>query len=130
MRTGSSKALHRSCTSAIWCLRWAASSIKRAEHIFPEADEVRALLSREGFEQVKVSTIAKQITFPSLLDYVRFQLVATPIAGLLRDRGTGEREAITMAVAADTRSFLDPELLRDGGLLFPQESHVAIAHRA
>jgi hypothetical protein len=68
MRTGSSKALHRSCTSVIWCLRWAASSVKRAEHIFPEADEVRALLSREGFEQVKVSTIAKQIKFPSLLD--------------------------------------------------------------
>jgi ubiquinone/menaquinone biosynthesis C-methylase UbiE len=87
-----------------------ASNIKRAEHVFPEADELRALLSREGFEQVKVSTIAKRITFPSLLDYVRFQLVATPIAGLLRDRGTDEREAIIMAVAADTRSFLDPEL--------------------
>jgi hypothetical protein len=58
----------------------------------------QSLLSREGFEQVKVSTIAEQITFPSLLDYVRFQLVATPIAGLLRDRGTDEREAIIMAV--------------------------------
>ena len=32
----------------------------------------QSLLSREGFEQVKVSTIAEQITFPSLLDYVRF----------------------------------------------------------
>jgi ubiquinone/menaquinone biosynthesis C-methylase UbiE len=111
------------------CLGPNASSIKRAEHIFPEASEVRGLMSREGFEQVKVSTIAKRITFPSVLDYVRFQLAATPMAGLLRDRGTDERETIIMAVAADTRSFLDPELLRDGRLSFPQESHVAIAHR-
>jgi ubiquinone/menaquinone biosynthesis C-methylase UbiE len=112
------------------CLGPNASSIKRAEHIFPEADEVAALMSREGFEQVNVSTIAKWITFPSVLDYVRFQLIATPMAGLLRDRSTDERETMIVAVAAKTRSFLDPDLLRDGTLSFPQETHVATAHRA
>jgi SAM-dependent methyltransferase len=109
------------------CLGPNASSIKRAEHIFREGDEVRALMSREGFEQIQVSTIVKRITFPSVLHYVRFQLIATPMAGLLRDQGTEERETIIMAVAANTRSFLDPELLRDGHLSFPQESHVALA---
>jgi len=107
-----------------------ASRIKRAEHIFPLADEVGALMTREGFEHGTVSTVTKRITFPSVLDYVRFQLVATPMAGLLGDRNAVERESIISAVASDTRSLLDPEMLRDGRLSFPQEAHVAIARRA
>ena len=86
-----------------------ASRIKRAEHIFPVADEVGALMTREGFERVNVSTITKRITFPSVLDYVRFQLVATPMAGLLGDRNAVERESIIEAVASDIQSLLDPD---------------------
>jgi hypothetical protein len=86
-------------------------------------------MSREGFEQIQISTIVKRITFPSVIDYVRFQLVATPMAVLLRDRDTDERETIIRTVAADSRSFLDSELLRDGHLSFPQEAHVALARQ-
>jgi hypothetical protein len=106
-----------------------ASRIKRSEHIFPLADEVGALMAREGFEHVNVSTVTKKITFPSVVDYVRFQLVATPMARLLGDRNAVERESLIAAVASDTQSLLDPEMLRDGRLSFPQEAHVAIAHR-
>ena len=107
-----------------------ASKIKRAEHIFPEADEVGALMTEEGFEQVDVDAVTKRITFPSVLDYVRFQLIATPMAGLLGDRNDVERETSTSAVADGTRSLLDPEMLRDGRLSFPQEAFVATASRA
>jgi hypothetical protein len=80
-----------------------ASRINRGEHIiFPLADEVGALVTREGFERVNVSTVTKRITFPSVVDYVLFQLVATPMACLL---------------------------LRDGRLSFAQEAHLAIAHK-
>jgi ubiquinone/menaquinone biosynthesis C-methylase UbiE len=106
-----------------------ASRIKRAEHIFPVADEVDLLMSREGFDQVNVTTVNKQITFPSVLDYVRFQLIATPMASLLTDHNPAERESIVQVVAADTQSFLDPELLRDDRLSFPQEAHIAIARK-
>lgn len=107
-----------------------ASKIKRAEHIFPKADEVAALVNEAGFRQVDVATVTKRITFPSVLDYVRFQLVATPMAGLLRDRSESERETIIQAVASVAQSLLDPEMLRDGRLSFPQESHVATAIRS
>lgn len=103
------------------CLGPNASSIKRAEHIFPDAREIEALISRAGFEQINISSIAKQITFPSLLDYVRFQLVATPMAALLRDRSIAERETIIVAVADNARSILNPEFLRDERFSFPQE---------
>ncbi|UVK39685.1 class I SAM-dependent methyltransferase [Mesorhizobium sp. AR10] len=107
-----------------------ASKIKRAEHIFPEADEVGALMTQEGFEQVDVNTVTQRITFPSVLDYVRFQLIATPMASLLSDRNDDEREALIKNVAAATQSLLDPEMLRNGRLSFPQEAHVAMALRS
>ncbi|MEK1854015.1 MAG: class I SAM-dependent methyltransferase [Phyllobacterium sp.] len=106
-----------------------ASRIKRAEHIFPQADEVGALMTQEGFDQVDVKTVTKRITFPSVLDYVQFQFIATPMAGLLGDRNDVERETIISNVASATQSLLDPEMLRDGHLSFPQEAHVATALR-
>jgi ubiquinone/menaquinone biosynthesis C-methylase UbiE len=112
------------------CLGPDASKIKRAEHIFSEADDVGALMTEEGFERVDVKTVTKRITFPSVLDYVRFQLVATPMAGLLSERNDIEREAAIKSVAAATQSILEPEMLRDGRLSFPQQAHVATAVRS
>jgi ubiquinone/menaquinone biosynthesis C-methylase UbiE len=112
------------------CLGPDASNIKRAEHVFSHPDEVTILLSAAGFEQVNVCTVAKTITFPSALDYVRFQLVATPMAALLKDRGADERESTIRSVADRIRSNLDPNFLRDGRLSFPQETLVATAHQS
>jgi ubiquinone/menaquinone biosynthesis C-methylase UbiE len=107
-----------------------SSTIKRAEHLFPEAHEVGDLMINQGFEQVDVKTITKHITFPSILDYVRFQLIATPMASLLGKRGDLEREIMIGIIASTTQTLLDPEMLRDGRLSFPQEAHVATALRA
>lgn len=107
-----------------------ASKIKRAEHIFPVADEVGDLMAKEGFQQISVHTVTKRIKFPSVLDYVRFQLVATPMASLLGERNATERENVIRSIASDTASFIDHEMLHDGRLSFPQEAHVALAHNA
>ena len=107
-----------------------ASKIKRAEHIFRAADQVRTLLANEGFVQIEVNTVTQHISFPSVLDYVRFQLTATPIASLLSHRNQMERESTIKEVASITQSLLGPELLRDGRLTSPQEGHVATARRA
>jgi ubiquinone/menaquinone biosynthesis C-methylase UbiE len=112
------------------CLGPDASKIKRAEHIFAEAGPIRALLTSEGFVQIGIKTVTQHITFPSVLDYVRFQLTATPIASLLSDRNQVERESTIKEVASITQSLLSPEMLRDGRLSSPQEGHVAIASRA
>lgn len=112
------------------CLGTDASSIKRAEHIFSEANEVEDLMSRAGFEQIKITTVAVQITFPSILDYVRFQLIATPTASLLRTLDTNERETVIGAIAADTRSMVDPRWWHGERFSFPQECFVATAYRS
>ena len=86
-------------------------------------------MTKQGFEKVHVNTVTKRITFPSTFDYVQFQLIATPMAGLLKGRNDAEREAVIGAIASDVQTSLDPEMLRDGRLSFPQEAHVATAVR-
>jgi len=106
-----------------------ASSIKRAEHAFPNADEVGDLIAGQGFQRVKVVTVSKDIRFPSVQDYVRFQLVATPMAVLLSKLSPRERENAIQAVAAGILEFLAPEMVSDGRLSFPQEAYVVLASR-
>ena len=106
-----------------------ASKIKRAEHIFAEPDLLGVLMPVAGFDSVCVSTVTQRITFPSVFDYVRFQLIATPMAGLLGNRRDIERETAIKDIASDTESLLDADMLRDGRLSFPQEAFVATASR-
>ena len=109
------------------CLGADASKIKRAEHSFAQPDDLGVLMTVGGFNSVNVSTVTQRITFPSVFDYVRFQLIATPMAGLLGNRSDIERETAIKDNASDTESFLDADMLMDGRLSFPQEAFVATA---
>jgi ubiquinone/menaquinone biosynthesis C-methylase UbiE len=106
-----------------------SSRTKRSEHLSCDAQEVGAWAKQAGFDDVGVATIAKQITFPSMLDYVRFQLTATPMAALLKDKESAERDPLIVSIAADAASRLDPAMLSGGKLTFPQESYVVTAAR-
>lgn len=101
-----------------------ASSTKKAEHAFRDPDELRSLLELAGFASIRVEAVTKRITFPSVLDYARLQLVATPMAALLADRAPSERETAIRAVAAGTAARL-PREMTGAGLVFPQEAYVA-----
>lgn len=107
-----------------------ASRIKRAEHILPDPDAVGALIAQQGFGDVSVHTVTKTISFPSVRDYVRFQLLAMPMASLLGALSLDERNAAIEAVAAGTAAPVAPEMTRDGRLSFPLEAHVALARKA
>jgi ubiquinone/menaquinone biosynthesis C-methylase UbiE len=109
------------------CLGPDASRIKRAEHIFSATGEVAALLADAGFEHISVGAVTKRITFPSVFDYVGFQLMATPMASLLGNRNTADRDGLIQKVTSVAQSFLAPEMLRDGRLTSPQEAYVAVA---
>ena len=62
-----------------------------------------------------------------MLDYVRFQLLATPMTVLLRDQTEPERAAIISSIAARTIALSTPAMLEGGRFTFPQEAYVAIA---
>jgi ubiquinone/menaquinone biosynthesis C-methylase UbiE len=104
-----------------------SSRTKRSEHLSCDAHEVGTWARQAGFDAVNVATVAKQITFPSALDYVRFQLTATPMAALLKDKDARERERLIVSIADEAASRRDPSMLLGGQLTFPQESYVIVA---
>ena len=75
-----------------------ASRIKRGEHAFADAGELETLLTNAGFRAIDVQTVVQPIAFPSVLDYVRFQLLATPMASLLIGEEESERQVIISAI--------------------------------
>ena len=104
-----------------------ASRIKRGEHSFDDVTQLEALLRSSGFKAVDVQTVEQTIVFPSVLDYVRFQLLATPMTVLLKDHTESEREAIISSIASKTTTLSSPAMLEGGRFTFPQEAYVAIA---
>src|SRR5258708_5342962 len=104
-----------------------ASKIKRGEHSFNAPDELRVLLIEAGFAHVEVQTVVQKIAFPSVLDYVRFQLLATPMAALLSNRDEADRQTAIETIALETTSLSAPEVL-EGGFSFPQEAYVGTGH--
>jgi len=105
-----------------------ASRAKRHEHSLGDPNELRALFAGAGFEDVRVETVARTVCFASAAEYVRVQLVATPLADMLGEHESADREQILAAVTADVDASLAP-FVRDDGLAFPQEVHVALAWR-
>ena len=86
------------------------------------------LFRDSGFNTIALQTVEQTIVFPSVLDYVRFQLLATPMTVLLRDQTEPERAAIISSIAARTIALSTPAMLEGGRFTFPQEAFVAIAH--
>jgi Methylase involved in ubiquinone/menaquinone biosynthesis len=104
-----------------------ASKIKRAEHSFNAPDELKEPLMDAGFAEVEVQTVVLEIAFPSVLDYVRFQLLATPMSTLLSDFSETDRQAAIKMIASETASFSNPEMLEGGGFSFGQEAYIGTA---
>jgi ubiquinone/menaquinone biosynthesis C-methylase UbiE len=104
-----------------------ASRIKRGEHSFANPLQLEKLLRDAGFGTVEVQTVVQTIVFPSVLDYVRFQLLATPMTVLLKENIESERQAIVSSVASKTTTLSTPSMLDGGRFTFPQEGYVAIA---
>jgi ubiquinone/menaquinone biosynthesis C-methylase UbiE len=103
-----------------------ASRIKRGEHSFASPAQLEKLLSDAGFGAVDVQIVVQTIAFPSVLDYVRFQLLATPMTTLLKDKIEPERQAIISSVASKAATLSTPAMLKGGKFTFPQEAYVAI----
>jgi len=104
-----------------------ASRIKRGEHSFANQAQLERLLRDAGFGAIDVQTVTKSIVFPSVADYVRFQLLATPMTALLADKAEPERHAIISSVSSKTAALSTPAMRDSGKFTFPQEAYVAIA---
>jgi ubiquinone/menaquinone biosynthesis C-methylase UbiE len=105
-----------------------ASKIKRSEHSFADPGELHRLLADAGFCEVTIQTVVRTIRFTSPREYVRLQIAATPMAGMVAGMEITKREAVIDAIT----DALATSLGRNPGteeLTSPQESFVALAWR-
>ena len=105
-----------------------ASKIKRSEHSFADPGELHRLLADAGFREVTIQTAVQTIRFTSPREYVRLQIAATPMAGMVAGMESTRREAVIDAIT----DALATTLGRNPGteeLASPQESFVALARR-
>ena len=96
----------------------------------PDKDKtttLKKLLRDADFGTVDVRTVVQTIAFPSVLDYVRFQVLATPMTVLLKDKIEPERQAIISLVASRAATLSTSDMLDGGKFTFPQEAYVAVA---
>jgi ubiquinone/menaquinone biosynthesis C-methylase UbiE len=100
-----------------------ASQTKRAEHELADPALLRRLASEAGFRGVSVATATRLIRFSSPADYVRIQLSATPLASQAGEPGS----PLAAALAGDVAAALEPYCTA-GGLAFPQEALILMAH--
>jgi ubiquinone/menaquinone biosynthesis C-methylase UbiE len=105
-----------------------ASRTKRAEHALADAALLRTLTGEAGFKRIKIVTETRTVRFASVSDYVRIQLMATPLASLLQHRPAGTGQRLAAVLIADVAAALQPHQTADG-LAFPQEAHVLVADR-
>jgi ubiquinone/menaquinone biosynthesis C-methylase UbiE len=102
-----------------------ASLAKRAEHALANPAELTALVADAGFRQIRIETVSKTTHVPSVADYVRVQLAATPLASIVDGLDTAARGAVLHALVEDVSAALEP-YGDDSGLCFPQEVHVLL----
>jgi SAM-dependent methyltransferase len=103
-----------------------ASVTKRAEHALADPALLRTLAAGAGFGRVQIVTETRIIRFASAADYVRIQLTATPLAGLLRHQAGGSIQQLAETLIADVAAALQA-YQADAGLAFPQQAHVLLA---
>ncbi len=105
-----------------------ASIAKRTEHALGASEELHGLVSDTGFRDVQVHTEQKTVHFPSVADYVRIQLAATPLARVVADYDDTRLAAVTTALVTDLDEALSI-YVGSAGLSFPQEVHSLVARK-
>jgi SAM-dependent methyltransferase len=104
-----------------------ASQTKLAEHALADPALLQRLAREAGFGRIAIATQTRLIRFPSAADYVRIQLTATPLAGLLASPAEGAGSPRVAALTEEVAAALEPYRTADG-LAFPQEAHILMAH--
>ena len=103
-----------------------ASAAKRSEHALGDGDLLRSLICDAGFARARVETAAITSRYPSVGDYVRFQLLATPLAAVLDSYDQPQRDRVATLLADELGTRL-AAFVRGREFVFPQVAHIATA---
>jgi SAM-dependent methyltransferase len=99
-----------------------AGGIMRAPFAFGDRESLRRLLLGAGFDRVRIVIDVKVCRFPSVAEFLRYEVLASPLAEPVGRLDSGARDALVAHLEDVLGAYVD-----DDGLALPIESHVALA---
>jgi SAM-dependent methyltransferase len=99
-----------------------AGGIMRAPFAFGDREQLRRLLLGAGFDRVRIVIDVKACRFPSVAEFLRYEVLASPLAEPVGQLDAEERDALV----GELEHLLEP-YVDDDGLALAIESHVALA---
>jgi SAM-dependent methyltransferase len=85
--------------------------------------ELRSLVERAGFRNVKIYPVTKKLAFPSSDEFVKRYVAASPLASTLARAESKSQQALLDTMSKALQSYVNPD-----GLAFPIETHFVLAH--
>jgi ubiquinone/menaquinone biosynthesis C-methylase UbiE len=99
-----------------------AGGIMRAPFAFGDQESLRRLLLAAGFDRVRILIDVKVCRFPSVAEFLRYEVLASPLADPVGRLDSEARDGLIADLEDVLGMYVD-----DDGLALPIESHVALA---
>ncbi|MGI8574284.1 MAG: class I SAM-dependent methyltransferase [Egibacteraceae bacterium] len=84
-----------------------------------DADLLRQAVSEAGWDAVEIRIAVSDERFPSVTEFVRQEAASSPLAGPLSKLADDQHAALVATLEQRLSPYLD-----DGGLVFPNETHI------
>lgn len=91
---------------------------------FPAWDtsDLRTLVLESGFREVTISIEISSLRYPSIEEFLRREAASSPLSGPVESINSDSLEALLADLETALESYMD-----DHGVVFPLETHVAVA---
>jgi ubiquinone/menaquinone biosynthesis C-methylase UbiE len=100
-----------------------AATLMRLPFSLSSEGELRSLVERAGFRNVKIYPVTKKLAFPSSDEFVKRYIAASPLAGTVAKAENMSQQALLQTMSKALRSYVNPD-----GLTFPIETHFVAAY--
>ncbi len=100
------------------------AAIMHAPFSFGDAEKLQALIDAAGFAETQIRLQSDKVRFPSPEEYVRRQVISSPLSGPFGQVNEKARARLTSDFGTAMKAYLD-----DDGLVFPMEAHTALAYK-
>lgn len=84
--------------------------------------QLRTMVANAGFESVSVTIDVVTARFPSIPEFLQWELSSSPLGKMVASMGNDVREAITRDVSEGLRDYTD-----DGGVMHPLQTYLVTA---
>lgn len=100
------------------------AAIINAPFALGRAEELRSLVVGAGFQQIRIRIEIDTMRFPSAEEFVRRQVMGSPLAGPVSQISDDAQTNVIAHVATALRSYID-----DDGLATPMATHFVVAFK-